>query len=77
MLSMARFLQVNAKTLLTTAALTVALMGAGGCSSSLKFQRSPAGTVAADLERAGANYQATEAEPGFRRDRPSGSEPAR
>lgn len=35
----------------------------GGCSSNLAFQRSPAGTVGARLESAGANYQATEAIP--------------
>jgi hypothetical protein len=52
------------------ACLFASSMSLVGCSSVVRHHPSPPGSVAAKLERAGENYQATEAAPAYRHERP-------
>lgn len=55
---------------LTFILLALAL-ATGGCASAVNHHSSPPGSVAGRLERAGENYQATEAAPNYRQEQPN------
>jgi hypothetical protein len=56
-----------------SALLCFAVFALGGCADTFHRQPLPPGSVGEKLEHAGANYQATEAMPGYRNETPNES----